>query len=389
MTASTPARATAQPTLDLLYGDVEDEVRASVRKMLADRCDAAAVVARTESDEPYDTAAWRTLAAEMGLAGLLVPERLGGAGASAREVAVVLEEVGRTVAPVPYLGSAVLATSALLACDDGAQGVPELVSGLASGRRTGTLAVPLSAASGGFRAVDASSGALRGRVTSVPDLEAADLVVVPATDEDGPALYALDVPAPGLAVSPRVPLDLTRRLADLDLDRASGTRVASGHDAERALASAWRAGAGLLPSEMLGVAEWCLDTTVAYVSGRYQFGRPVGSFQALKHRLADLWATVSTARAAARAAADALATRASDTNVLVAVAQAYGSDAVVLAAEEALQLHGGIGMTWEHPVHLYVGRAKSAQLAFGTPERHLDRLATLLDLPAPGESRPS
>ncbi len=374
MSSSTP--------LDLRYSEVEEDVRASARKLLTDRCSPEAVLARCETDQPYDLATWRTLSAELGFAGLLVPEERGGAGATAREAAVVAEELGRSVAPVPFLGSAVLATAALLECDD------ELLAAVAGGSRTATLAVPLSTAPSApspalFGTVRAGGGALSGRVRSVVDLEVADVVLVCATDEDGPALYAVDLPSPGAAPERVVALDLTRRVADLQLDGAEGRRVADAEHAEAAMRAALTAGAALLASEQLGLAEWCLDTTVEYGRTRYQFGRPIGSFQAVKHRLADVWAAVSTARSVARAAADALATGAADAELVVAVAAAYCSDTAVLAAEECVQLHGGIGMTWEHPAHLYLGRAKSSQLALGTPDRHRAALAALVDLPPP------
>ncbi len=377
-------------TRDLLYGEVEDDVRASARKLLADRCSTEAVLARCETEAPYDLATWRTLSAELGFAGLLVPEQRGGAGASAREAAVVAEELGRSVAPLPFLGSAVLATAALLACDgetrssqDRAGSADELLAALADGSRTGTLAVSLSTAPmmPFPESVRAVSGRLSGRVRSVVDLDVADVVLVAATDEDGPTLYAVDLPSPGATRHPVVPLDLTRRVADLELDGAQGRRVAGAEDAGSALRSALTTGAGLLASEQLGLAERCLDTTVEYGKIRYQFGRPIGSFQAVKHRLADVWAAVSTARSVARAAVDALATGAPDIELMVAVAAAYCSDTAVLAAEECVQLHGGIGMTWEHPAHLYLGRAKSSQLALGTPDRHRAALASLVDLP--------
>ncbi|MQA14522.1 MAG: acyl-CoA dehydrogenase [Pseudonocardiaceae bacterium] len=385
------AAPVSEPTTrDLLYGEVEDDVRASARKLLADRCATDAVLARCESDEPYDLATWRTLSAELGFAGLLVPEADGGAGASAREAAVVAEELGRSVAPLPFLGSAVLATSALLACKDsqtcpqGRAVVRELLAALGDGSRTGTLAVPLSTAPGaGFPdAVRATGGCLTGRVGSVVDLDVADVVLVGATDEDGPALYAVDLPGSGATRHPVVSLDLTRRVTDLELDGAAGRRVAGAADAEVALHAALTTGAGLLAAEQLGLAEWCLDTTVEFAKTRYQFGRPIGSFQALKHRLADVWAAVSTARSVARAAANALATGAADTELVVAVAAAYCSDTAVLAAEECVQLHGGIGMTWEHPAHLYLCRAKTSQLALGTPDGHRATLAELANLPA-------
>ncbi|TKG70467.1 acyl-CoA dehydrogenase family protein [Prauserella endophytica] len=367
---------------DLLYSDVETDLRASVRDLLTDRCEPSALLARVESAEPYDAKLWRTLSVELGLAGLPVPEELGGQGASARETALVLEELGRSVAPVPFLGSAVLATAALLGADTTHEPVAALLRRLASGEATGALAVPLSTAPGtafpSAVAADAD-GRLTGTVRSVADGSAADVFVVPASGPDGPGLYA--VAAAAASVTEPVPLDLTRRIADVTFTDAEATLLAGANGAPAALERALLTGAGLLASEQLGVAEWCLETTVAYVGGRYQFGRPVGSFQALKHRLADVWLELVAARAAARYAADALASGSDDTGVAVAVAQSYCSTVAVHAAEECVQLHGGIGMTWEHPAHLYLKRAKADQIALGTAGRHRSTLATLVDLP--------
>ncbi|NEC48208.1 acyl-CoA dehydrogenase, partial [Actinospica acidiphila] len=162
-------------------------------------------------------------------------------------------------------------------------------------------------------------------------------------------------------------------------DAAPGRRVG---DAEPAVRRALRAGAGLLASEQLGVAEWALTETVRYLKDRKQFNRPVGGFQALKHRLAQLWLEVVHLRAAARAAADALATG-EDMDVSVTVAQAYAAPVAVRAAEEALQLHAGIGMTWEHPVHLRLKRAKADSIAYGTAGAHREALTDLVHLRAP------
>ncbi|MFF9286253.1 acyl-CoA dehydrogenase family protein [Streptomyces griseosporeus] len=355
---------------NLLYSEEEEALRAAVRDLLGDHCDAASVLARAESDAPHDRAAWKALTDGMGLAGLLVPEELGGQGASHREAAVVLEELGRAVAPVPYLTSAVVATEALLAC-----GADELLAELASGRTIGALAVGLHRAPGAaFPAVRVEDGLLHGELTGVADAAVADVLLVPA--EDG-GLYAVEADA--VTVTPQVSLDLTRPVATVRLDGAEGRRIG---DADPAVRRALRAGAGLLASEQLGLADWALTETVRYLKERKQFNRPVGSFQALKHRLAQLWLEVVNLRAAARAAADALATG-EDADVAVAVAQAYAAPVAVRAAEEALQLHGGIGMTWEHPVHLYLKRAKADSIAYGTAGAHRSALAELVDLQAP------
>ncbi|MEU4733375.1 acyl-CoA dehydrogenase family protein, partial [Streptomyces sp. NPDC023588] len=304
MTASTaPA--------DLLYSETEEELRSAVRALLADRCGPKSVLDRIETDQPHDPALWHTLAVEIGAAGLLVPEKLGGQGASHREAAVVLEELGRAVAPVPYLTSSILATEILLGCDT-AEAAP-LLGELARGRTVCTPALPLTLAPGApFPAPvrDGGGGVLSGTVISVADAVAADVLLVLADT----GLYA--VPAASAELTVTVALDLTRPLATVILREVAGTRLADPATARAAVAGALLSGAGLLASEQLGTAEWCLTETVAYVRGRHQFNRPVGSFQALKHRLARLWLDVASARAAARAAADALATGAPDELVL-------------------------------------------------------------------------
>ncbi|MBU5943344.1 acyl-CoA dehydrogenase family protein [Streptomyces griseoincarnatus] len=356
---------------DLLYSEEEEALRAAVRDLLTDHCDTTSVLSRAESDAPHDLAAWKALADGMGLAGLLVPEARGGQGATHREAAVVLEELGRAVAPVPYLTSAVVATEALLNCADGEGPLADL----ASGRVIGALAVGLHTAPGAaYATVRADGGALHGELTGIADAAVADVLLVPA--DDG-GLYA--VTADEVTVTPQTSLDLTRPLARVTFDAARGRRVG---DAEPAVRRALRAGAGLLASEQLGVAEWALTETVRYLKDRKQFNRPVGGFQALKHRLAQLWLEVVNLRAAARAAAAALATG-EDTDVSVSVAQAYAAPVAVRAAEEALQLHAGIGMTWEHPVHLRLKRAKADSIAYGTAGAHREALAELVDLRAP------
>ncbi|GII85726.1 acyl-CoA dehydrogenase [Sphaerisporangium siamense] len=365
--------------MTLLYSGVEEELRAAVRALLADRLPPAAVLAGVESAPPYDPGLWKALARDIGTAGLLIPERFGGAGASAREAAVVLEELGRAVTPVPFLTSAVLATGALLGAESEAAG--GLLASLAAGDTTAALAVSL--ATSPYRAPDApwpvtqSRGRLSGRVTAVAGAEAADVLLVPA----GTALYA--VAAGEVRVEPVVSLDLTRPIATVTLEDAPATPVADGPAPLRA---ALELGAGLLASEQLGVAEWCLETTLAHVRTRYQFARPIGSFQALKHRLADLWLEIVQARAAARNAADALATameRGTAAATEVAVAQAWCGTVAVRAAEECVQMHGGLGMTWEHPAHLFLKRAKAGEIALGTPGDHRAALAVLADLPGP------
>jgi len=398
--------------VSLLYSDTERRLADVLADLLSQRCQPADILAGR-----VGPGLWRAVGTEIGCAGLLVPESLGGADASFREVAVAAEQLGAFVAPVPFVGSAVVATSTLINVDDD----DDLIKRLADGSATAALAVPFVTAPGGafpaglrlsgLRPGDAENGVTRltGTVSGVadvligaPDIDGsaaeaasagarvagsgdgreADVLLVPA--EGVPrGLYVVDTSAPGVTVTPLTSLDMTRQLVDISFDGAPARMIASGLAAETAIEAGLSAGAVALAAEQLGLAGRCLDMTVAYVKERYQFGRPVGSFQAVKHRLADLWVAVTQARAASRYAADCLASGNPDADVAVALAKSSCSETAVLAAQECVQLHGGIGFTWEHPAHLYLKRAKATSLAFGTPAAHRARLAELVDLPAP------
>jgi alkylation response protein AidB-like acyl-CoA dehydrogenase len=422
---------------DLLYSETERDLTAALADLLTDRAAPADVIARTERPETYDAKLWRTVAAEIGIAGLLIPEALGGAGASYRELAAAAEQFGAFAAPIPYLGSAVVATAALMSAarsavadddlpdlDDvglgsassgpaaavraaqlraaaaraaGTRTTPvspaaALLRQLADGSLTAALAVTATTRSGTpFPAVarvagrgDAGSGTvkLRGTIRAVADALPADILLVPA-DGVPSGLYLVEVAAPGVHRTPLVSLDMTRQLCDITLDDAPARQVAVGPAAQEAVSAGLAAGAGILAAEQLGLAQRCLDMTVAYLKERRQFARQLGSFQALKHRLADLWTTITLARAASRYAAACLADNDKDIPVAVALAKSACCEAAVTAAQECVQLHGGIGFTWEHSPHLYLKRAKSASVAFGTPGAHRADLAGLVNLPAP------
>jgi alkylation response protein AidB-like acyl-CoA dehydrogenase len=397
-------------TADLLYSETERDLAAALADLLADRAAPADVIARTERQETYDAKLWRTVAAEIGIAGLLIPEALGGAGASYRELATAAEQFGAFVPAIPYLGSAAVATAVLLsAARSAAARTP------ATGAAPGTRAAPVSPAAGLLRqladgsltaalAVTTATGSgtpfpalarvagrgdaagtvkLRGTIPAVADALPADVLLVPA-DGVPSAVYVVEATAPGVHRTPLVSLDMTRQLCDVTLDDAPARQVAVGAAAEAAVSAGLAAGAAILAAEQLGLAQRCLDLTVEYVKERRQFARQIGSFQAVKHRLADLWTTITLARAASRYAAACLADGDPDAPVAVALAKSACCDAAVTAAQECVQLHGGIGFTWEHPAHLYLKRAKAASVAYGTPGAHRAALADLVNLPAPG-----
>jgi alkylation response protein AidB-like acyl-CoA dehydrogenase len=374
--------------LDLLATEEEQALRDSLRSLLASRSAPDRVTALFDGDDSIREPLWKAIAVDLGLAGLLVPEELGGAGGSARDASVVLGELGRVVAPVPFLTSAVVATAAVLPSAD-----EELLGRLTSGEVTAALVVPLTASATTFSAVVRTGGSgLSGQVPVVADAVAADVLLVPVRTTDGVELHVVEAGAPGLTVTPVVSLDMTRQVADVTLDDVP-SRVLLGAgdgagDGEGAVRRALRLGAALLASEQVGVAERCLEDTVTYLKQRRQFGRVLAGYQALKHRLADLYIEVESARAAAQYAAAAAAADDPDLPVAVEVAQAYCSAVAVHAAEECVQLHGGIGMTWEHPAHLYLKRAKADQLAFGPPGEHLVTLAGLVGLPPASGGQP-
>ena len=305
------------------------------------------------------------------MAGLPVPEERGGAGASWREVAVVAEELGRAVAPVPFLGT-VVATALLLGTAE-----DELLAAVAAGERTAALAV--GATRGAGRPVPVTverQGAgdlLQGTVTAVVDAVTADVLLVPVSE----GLAIVEADGDGVTRTTAESLDMTRRLTDVTFDGAPA-RIVAGADVDRAL----RIGAAVLASEQLGLAERCLADTVAHLRDRHQFGRQLASYQALKHRLADLWVAITQARATARYAARCAADDSPDLPIAAAVAAAHCSEVALLAAEEGLQLHGGIGFTWEHPAHLFLKRARADALLLGSADHHRSVLADLCALPS-------
>ncbi len=362
-------------TLDLRYTEEQELLRDSVRAMLADHAPWARVLKVAESPEPDDADLWRLLAVETGLAALAVPEHLGGAGGTFAETAVVLEELGRACAPVPYLGTVVAARLLLHL------GETDLLRTVARGEAI-ALALPFSdGPSTVWTEVEVTLSGdgeplLNGSVHSVAEALRARVLLVPACG----GLYAVDTSAAGVRREQVVSLDETRPLCDVSLWNVPARPLASGERAAAALDAALVTGAAMLASEQLGLAQWCLDTTVEHLRTRYQFGRAVGSFQALKHRLADLWVELAQARAVARHAAACVAADDPDARLAASLAQAHCGPVAVRAAEECVQLHGGIGFSWEHPAHLYLKRAKSAAIAYGTAAHHRATLATLVNL---------
>ncbi|MGK5555505.1 acyl-CoA dehydrogenase family protein [Actinomadura kijaniata] len=360
----------------LIPTEEQRDLAAAVRAFLADHAPMAEVRRVAESDAAYDARLWERLSGELGLAGLIVPEEYGGSGAGHADLAAALEELGAALTPSPLLAT-VLATGALLASGDGAA-AKDLLPGIASGATVATFTAPAP----GDPCARLRGGALHGTAPRVLNGADAGLVVVAAATGEGDAplgLFAVEGDAAGLTRTPLDVLDLTRPQARLDFDGVPARRIGP-EDAGEAVARALDLAAVALAAEQLGGMRRCLDAIVEYAKLRVQFGRYVGSFQGVKHRLADMHCVLEQAEAVARHAAWAADEAPGELPVAAAFAQSYLGRAYFRVARDHLLLHGGIGFTWEHDAHLYYKRAKGDELLLGAPRHHRARLAERLGL---------
>ena len=367
------------------FSDEQQELRRVVRRFCEERSPTTEVRRLMESERGYDPGTWRKLCDELGLAGVHVPEAFGGQGFGFAELAIVLEETGRALLCAPYLSSVALAATAILeAASEGEK--KELLPGIAAGRTIATLAFAEPAGAwtaGGVGLTARAAGGefrLDGTKSFVSDGCAADLIVVVArepgsTGEDGLGLFAVAGDAPGLARRSLATLDATRRLARLDFESVSARPLGEPGQGAPALARVQRLAAIALANEMVGGAAQALDSAVAYAKTRMQFGRPIGSFQAIKHKCAAVLLEVELAKSAAYYAAAAVDEGDPELGALAAIAKSLASDAFRKAAAENIQIHGGIGFTWEDDAHLYFRRAKSSEVFLGDPGFWRERLA--------------
>ncbi|TFV64320.1 acyl-CoA dehydrogenase [Geodermatophilus sp. DF01-2] len=350
--------------MDLSLSEEQRDLRDAVRSMLAKAAGSEAVRAAMAAPSGRDDALWRQLTGELGLTGLAVPEELGGAGATFAEVAVVLEEVGAALLAAPYTSTVVVAE--VLARFGDAAFLPALVDGAVGalalaepGDRSWPPRIGCAAARG------AEGWLLTGSKAAVPDGGAADVLLVAAVDDRDDALFAVAGDAPGLARVDVPLMDQTRRAADLALDGVPAVRV-GGADAA---AFARDVAAVAAACEAVGTGRRALERTVDHLRTRVQFGRVLGSFQALRHRAADLFTAVEAAASTARYAAGVVATAPEELPVVAPLAKLVCAQALSDVAAEALQLHGGIAITWEHDAHLWFKRAAHVQHTGGSPEQ--------------------
>lgn len=360
-----------------------EELRETVRAFLGKHADLEAVFREPTDEQGWDPTTWSRFAGELGTVGLDVPEEFGGAGASFREVAVVAEELGRSLVRLPWFSTAVLGAGVLLYTDDGAARA-DLLPGLASGEVTATLAYredpegwdPDRLAT--TATPDGDGWRLTGAKTLVVEGTTADLLLVAARAPEGPGIYAVDAGASGLVRTPMRAMDPGRRLARIELAATPARAVTTPGGAAPILAKVLDRAVAALAAEQLGGAAAALESAVAYARDRVQFGRPIGSFQAIKHRCADMALHVEAARSASAWATAAVAEASGELPLAAVTAALRCGSAYRYVAAENIQVHGGIGFTWEHPAHLHFRRATTSAVLFGDHAEHQERLLTEL-----------
>lgn len=383
----------ASDTSTFVFTDEQDQLRGAVRRFCAENFDEPTVRRLMESDPPFDPKSWARLGTELGVLGLSVSEADGGVGGTLVDQAVAVEELGATLACGPTFGTVFLAIPALVAASAG-KVRDELLAELVEGRRTAAFAVGEQAGAFDPAAVSVTASGsgdavtLTGTLDQVVDAGAADDLLVAATNADGLSLYAVDAAGPGVQRTPLLVIDPTRPQADVSLSDAPATLVAGPDEAARVITHALQVGSALLAVEQVGAAQHLLDVAVQYAKERLQFGRQIGSFQAVKHRLADMLVDVEHARSTAYHAVWALTDGSDDPALAASIAQATCSAAFSRIATDTIQTLGGIGFTWEHQAHLYFKRATTDAALLGSAEEHRSRVADLVLDAASDEKAP-
>jgi alkylation response protein AidB-like acyl-CoA dehydrogenase len=366
--------------VNFAFNDEQEELRATTRKFLEDKSSEAAVREQMETEAGYDEAVWRQMGEQMGLQGLVIPEELGGSGYGYIELIVILEEMGRSLLCAPFFSTVVLAGNTLVHCgDEAAQ--KDYLPGIAAGETIATLAFTEengrwdAEGIGATATADGDAWKLDGTKMYVLDGHTASLLIVAARTDAGVSLFAVEGDAAGLTRTALSTMDQTRKQAKVELVDVPGRLIGTDGAGWSVLDRVLDLAAVALAAEQVGGAQKCLEMAVEYAKDRVQFGRPIGSFQAIKHKCADMLLEVESAKSAAYYAGWCAAELNDELPSTASLAKAYCSEAYFHAAAENIQIHGGIGFTWEHPAHLYFKRAKSSELLFGDPTYHRELLA--------------
>jgi acyl-CoA dehydrogenase len=368
--------------MNFAFSDEQQMLRDQAQRFLLERSPLTTARAVLESDADYDKAVWKGMA-ELGWMGTAIPETYGGVGLGHLELSVLAEELGRALAPTPFASSVYLAAEALLQSDN--ESVKRtLLPDLANGSRIGTLALAegVGVPAPGRLKASVSHGRLSGSKLPVPDGMAADLAVVVAQAEQGrdsAGLFVVDLTGSGVSREPVNSIDPSRPMARIDFDGAEATALGDPATGWDDLSRLLDRAAVLMAFEQVGGAQAALEMARDYALERYAFGRPIGSFQAIKHKLADMYVATELARSNAYYGAWALSTDAPELPVAAATARISATDAYHLSSKENIQTHGGMGFTWEFDCHLYYRRSKHLALALGSQRRWKDALITRLE----------
>jgi alkylation response protein AidB-like acyl-CoA dehydrogenase len=366
--------------MNFAFSDEQEELRAAVRRFLAEKSPETEVRRLMDTTEGYDPAVWSQMADQLGLQSLTIPEEFGGSGFTYVELLVVLEEMGSALLCAPFFSSVALAANALLTSGDD-EAKKSFLPGIASGETIATLAITEDNGKWDFGGIECKAEkkgdgwVLDGHKMFVIDGHVANLIIVAARTKAGVSLFAVQEDAAGLTRKPLPTMDQTRKQARLEFSGTPATLIGTDGGAELGLTKTLDLAAVALAAEQVGGAQHVLDASVEYAKTRIQFGRPIGSFQAIKHKCADMLLEVESAKSAAYYAAWAAAEDSDELPVVASLAKSYCSEAYFHAAAENIQIHGGIGFTWEHPAHLYFKRAKSSELFLGDPSYHRELLA--------------
>ncbi|HWD53781.1 MAG TPA: acyl-CoA dehydrogenase family protein [Acidimicrobiales bacterium] len=366
--------------MNFAFSDEQEELRAAVRRFLSEKSPETEVRRLMDTTEGYDPAVWSQMADQLGLQSLTIPEEFGGSGFTYVELLVVLEEMGAALLCAPFFSSVALAANALLTSGDD-EAKKSYLPGIASGETIATLAITEDNGKWDFSGIECKAAqlgdgwVLDGHKMFVLDGHVANLMVTAARTGKGVSLFAVAGDAAGLTRTPLPTMDQTRKQARLEFSGTPAVLIGAEGGAEAGLAKTLDLAAVALAAEQVGGAQRVLDASVDYAKTRIQFGRPIGSFQAIKHKCADMLLEVESAKSAAYYAAWAAAEDSDELPVVASLAKSYCSEAYFHAAAENIQIHGGIGFTWEHPAHLYFKRAKSSELFLGDPSYHRELLA--------------
>jgi len=373
------------PAVNFAFSEEQEELRRITRQFLESKSPETEVRRLMDTTDGYDPAVWGQMAGELGLQSLTIPEEYGGQGYTYVELTVVLEEMGRALLAAPFFSTVALATNTILHSGD-EQAKKDLLPGIASGETIATLA--FTEPNGrwdttGIEATATRSGdgwTIDGTKMFVLDGHVANLILVAARTGDGISLFRVEGDAAGLTRTPLATMDQTRKQAKLEFSGTPATLLGEENGGEAVLGRVLDLAAVALAAEQVGGAQKVLDMSVQYAKDRVQFGRPIGSFQAIKHKCADMLLEVESAKSAAYYAAWCAAELNDELPEVACLAKAYCSEAYFHSAAENIQIHGGIGFTWEHPAHLYFKRAKSSELLFGDPTYHRELLAQRLGI---------